>query len=76
MSLLEVSGLCAGYGRLQVLWDINLTVREGEIVAIIGPNGAGKTTLLKTIAGIVKPIKGTIKFNGMEIKKHHAMGDN
>ena len=68
MSLLEVSGLCAGYGRLQVLWDINLTVREGEIVAIIGPNGAGKTTLLKTIAGIVKPIKGTIKFNGMEIK--------
>jgi|FaiFalFF_MnMetaG_3_1042247.scaffolds.fasta_scaffold00599_3 branched-chain amino acid transport system ATP-binding protein len=68
MSLLEVSGLCAGYGRLQVLWDIDLTVKEGEVVAIIGPNGAGKTTLLKTIAGIVKPITGTIKFNGVEIK--------
>jgi branched-chain amino acid transport system ATP-binding protein len=68
LSLLEVSGLCAGYGRLQVLWDIDLTVKEGEVVAIIGPNGAGKTTLLKTIAGIVKPITGTIKFNGVEIK--------
>ncbi len=68
MSLLEVSGLCAGYGRLQVLWNIDLTVKEGEVVAIIGPNGAGKTTLLKTIAGIFKPITGTIKFNGVEVK--------
>jgi branched-chain amino acid transport system ATP-binding protein len=68
MSLLEVSGLCSGYGRLQVLWDIDLTVEEGEVVAIIGPNGAGKTTLLKTIAGIIKPISGTIRFNGEEIK--------
>jgi branched-chain amino acid transport system ATP-binding protein len=67
MSLLEVSGLCSGYGRLQVLWDIDLTVEEGEVVAIIGPNGAGKTTLLKTIAGIIKPISGTIRFNGEEI---------
>jgi len=68
MSLLEVSGLCSGYGRLQVLWDIDLTVKEGEVVAIIGPNGAGKTALLKTIAGIIKPISGTIRFNGEEIK--------
>jgi branched-chain amino acid transport system ATP-binding protein len=67
MSLLEVSGLCSGYGRLQVLWDIDLTVEEGEVVAIIGPNGAGKTTLLKTITGIIKPISGTIRFNGEEI---------
>jgi branched-chain amino acid transport system ATP-binding protein len=67
MSLLMVSGLCSGYGRLQVLWDIDLTVEEGEVVAIIGPNGAGKTTLLKTIAGIIKPISGTIRFNGEEI---------
>jgi branched-chain amino acid transport system ATP-binding protein len=67
MSLLKVSGLCSGYGRLQVLWDIDLTVEEGEVVAIIGPNGAGKTTLLKTITGIIKPISGTIRFNGEEI---------
>ncbi|MBA2324609.1 MAG: ATP-binding cassette domain-containing protein, partial [Pseudonocardiales bacterium] len=42
--MLEVSGLGAGYGAVQVLWDVDLTVNEGELVAIIGPNGAGKTT--------------------------------
>ncbi len=65
--MLQVNGLNAGYGEVQVLWDINLTVREGEIVSIIGANGAGKTTTLKSIMGLIIPFKGTISFNGDDI---------
>jgi len=45
--MLEIDGLSAGYGRVQVLWDLCLNVQEGEFVALIGANGAGKTTLLR-----------------------------
>lgn len=65
--MLEVKNLDAGYGFLQVLWDINIEVEEGEFVALVGPNGAGKSTLLKSIAGLVKPKQGTITFNGKPI---------
>ncbi|MBU0515873.1 MAG: ABC transporter ATP-binding protein [Proteobacteria bacterium] len=53
--MLEVKGLSAFYGDVQVLWDVGLEVREGEIVSVIGPNGAGKSTLLKAIMGLVRP---------------------
>jgi branched-chain amino acid transport system ATP-binding protein len=53
--LLELKSLDSGYGFLQVLWDVSLSVDEGEFVALIGPNGAGKSTTLKTIAGLVAP---------------------
>ena len=65
--MLEVKNLDAGYGFLQVLWDINIEVEEGEFVALVGPNGAGKSTLLKSIAGLVKPKQGAITFNGKPI---------
>lgn len=61
--MLEVKNLDAGYGFLQVLWDVSLTVAKGEFVALIGPNGAGKSTTLKAIAGLVSPQKGQIHFN-------------
>jgi branched-chain amino acid transport system ATP-binding protein len=52
--MLEVSGLSAGYGRVQVLWDVDLEVREREVVALVGPNGAGKTTLLRALSGMAQ----------------------
>jgi branched-chain amino acid transport system ATP-binding protein len=66
-SVLEVHGLNAGYGNLQVIWDVSLAVGEGEVVAILGPNGAGKTTLLKSIMGLVPPASGTVAFMGSAI---------
>lgn len=65
--MLEVKNLDAGYGFLQVLWDVNINVGEGEFVALVGPNGAGKSTLLKSIAGLVKPKNGEVLFNGRPI---------
>ncbi|ONH29471.1 ABC transporter ATP-binding protein [Pseudofrankia asymbiotica] len=61
---LEARGLSAGYGRVQVLRDVDLTVRPGEVVALLGPNGAGKTTLLRTLAGYLRPTGGEILLFG------------
>lgn len=60
--LLKVAGLRSHYGRIQALYDIELTVRAGQIVALVGANGAGKTTLLRAISG-VQPGSGTIEFD-------------
>ncbi|HEY1276419.1 MAG TPA: ABC transporter ATP-binding protein [Thermoleophilaceae bacterium] len=62
--MLEVEGLSAGYGPVEVLWDVDLEVGEGEIVALVGSNGAGKTTLLRTISGLIKPAAGEVRFEG------------
>jgi branched-chain amino acid transport system ATP-binding protein len=65
--MLEVEGLHAAYGRVEVLWDVGLTVGPGEIVALVGSNGAGKTTLLRAISGLLAPTKGTIAWKGQPI---------
>jgi branched-chain amino acid transport system ATP-binding protein len=65
--MLEVRGLQAGYGRVDVLWDVDLDVGDGEVVAIVGSNGAGKTTLLGAISGLVRTTAGSIGFNGSDI---------
>ncbi len=65
--MLELQGVCAGYGNSEVLHDVDLQVGEGEIVTIIGANGAGKSTLLRTISGIVRPTRGTVRFAGERI---------
>ena len=62
--MLEVSGLEAGYGRVQVLWGIDLEVGEGEVVALVGSNGAGKTTLLRAISGMIAPSGGDVRLDG------------
>lgn len=54
------------YGDAQALWDIDFSVREGDIFGIIGSNGAGKSTILKTIAGLVKPMSGQVRFSGFD----------
>jgi len=59
--LLAVERLAVAYGDVQVLWDVSLAVRKGELVTVIGANGAGKTTLLNTVAGLLKPIGGRIQ---------------
>ncbi len=66
-TLLKVSNIDVFYGSLQVLWDISLEIKAGEIVAIIGANGSGKSSLLNTISGMIRPAKGTVVFEGKEI---------
>ncbi|MDQ1492530.1 MAG: branched-chain amino acid transport system ATP-binding protein, partial [Actinomycetota bacterium] len=67
MALLEVTGLRAGYGRLPVIFGIELTVEEGEIVALLGLNGAGKTTTLRAISGMIPVMAGTVRFAGEDV---------
>ena len=64
---LEVKNLSSGYGPVNVLSDVSLSVRPGEILAVLGSNGAGKSTLAKTIEGLVKAKSGTISFKGNDI---------
>jgi len=66
-TLLKVSHIDVFHGSFQALWDISLTIKPGEIVAIIGANGSGKSTLLDTISGLVHPTKGSIEFEGKNI---------
>ncbi len=66
-NVLEIRNLYSGYGKLQVLFDINMDVKEGSITVVVGPNGAGKTTLLNTIAGLTTVYRGSIKYYGEEI---------
>lgn len=65
--MLEVRNLDAGYGRVPVLHDISLEVRPGEVVLVLGGNGAGKSTLLRSIAGFIKPTRGTVLLEGRDI---------
>ena len=67
MSLLELRGVDAFYGRVQALHGVDLEVDKGEIVALIGSNGAGKTTTLRTISGLMHPAHGTVTFDGADI---------
>jgi len=61
---LTVSNLQAGYGDVQVLWDVSLEVAAGELVCIIGTNGAGKTTLMRCLSGLIRPSAGVITVDG------------
>ncbi|HYT32123.1 MAG TPA: ATP-binding cassette domain-containing protein, partial [Thermoanaerobaculia bacterium] len=67
--LLEIKNLSSGYGEVQILWDVNLDVRKGEVVALIGANGAGKTTLLYTLSQLVKPRSGSIRFADIDLTR-------
>ena len=67
MNILETNGLYHDFGGLEVLFNVNLEVKEGERHALIGPNGAGKTTLFNVITGTYHPPKGKVYFKGREI---------
>jgi len=64
---LEVRGVESGYGKIQVLWGVDVTLQEGSMVAVLGPNGAGKTTLLRTIMGIIRAWRGSVMMYGLDI---------
>jgi branched-chain amino acid transport system ATP-binding protein len=67
--MLKVEGLRAGYGSINILWDLSFQVNEGEVVAILGSNGAGKTTMVRAVTGMVRPSAGSVSFNGEELAK-------
>ena len=67
--ILSVSGLHAGYGATEILRGIDLTVDEGEIVAVLGSNGAGKSTLNRALSGVLRPWRGTIRFTGAAMEQ-------
>jgi len=67
--LLEIEGLCAAYGDLQVLWDVSLDVQEREIIALLGANGAGKSTLLRCITGLNAIVRGRISLGGRDLSE-------
>ena len=67
--LLQAKGLAAWYGAAQILYDVNLEVKRGEVVALMGRNGAGKSTTLKTLIGMLAKRSGHINFLGTDISK-------
>ncbi|NMB09001.1 MAG: ABC transporter ATP-binding protein, partial [Tissierellia bacterium] len=66
---LETKDLSINYGEKSALRDVSIKIKKGEIVTIIGPNGSGKSTLLKALSRCIKPNKGKIALNGVDIVK-------
>ncbi len=71
-TLLEIEKLYVNYGGIQALEDINLTIREGEVVTLIGANGAGKTTTLRALSRLINPRSGRLVYNGKDITRCRA----
>ena len=67
--MLDVEGLGVAYGDAPALWDVSLTVAEGELVCVVGPNGSGKTTLINAIAGLLPARAGAVRFRGEELTR-------
>jgi branched-chain amino acid transport system ATP-binding protein len=67
--MLQIRKLNFAYGDLQVLWDVDLEVKQGEIVTVVGSNGAGKSTVLKNVSRLVRPTSGSITFEGHELNR-------
>ena len=67
--MLKVENLNAGYGPVNILWDVAFDMNDGEVVAILGSNGAGKTTMVRAITGMIRPTSGSVIFNGEELCK-------
>ena len=66
---LRIERLASGYGQAQILFEVSLTVRPGEVVVLLGRNGAGKSTTLKTIMGLIRPRAGEVWFDGVRVDR-------
>jgi len=69
MATLQIRKLSFSYGDLQVLWDVDLDVKDGEIVTVLGANGAGKSTILRNVSRLVRPNAGSITLDGAELTR-------
>lgn len=69
MALLKVDKLASGYGGVQILWGVSMSLAKGQLTTLVGSNGVGKTTLLRTIMGLVRPGEGTVTFAGQNITR-------
>ena len=67
--MLELEEIEVYYGDLQALWGVSLSIREGEMVTMIGANGSGKSTVLKTIIGWLRPARGNVRFQGLNLNE-------
>lgn len=65
--MLEISDLATSYGKIEALRGVSLQARSGEVTCLLGPNGAGKSTLMLTLAGILRPQRGSVRFEGREL---------
>jgi len=65
--MLEINDVATAYGKIEALKGVSLQAKEGQVTCLLGPNGAGKTTLMMTLSGILKPKRGSIKFEGEEL---------
>jgi branched-chain amino acid transport system ATP-binding protein len=65
--MLEISQLATSYGKIEALRGVSLSAKAGEVTCLLGPNGAGKSTLMLTLSGILKPQRGSVKFEGEEL---------
>ncbi|MBQ6343590.1 MAG: ATP-binding cassette domain-containing protein [Anaerolineaceae bacterium] len=70
--MLKVEKLRAGYGAINILWDLDFEINEGEIVAFLGSNGAGKTTTVRAVTGLIKPSAGSVNFNGTDLARKNS----
>ncbi len=68
-AVLELCSVSTRYGQVRVLWDVSLTVGDGELVCLLGPNAAGKSTTMKTILGLDHPFEGEVRFQGEPIQR-------
>lgn len=67
MAILEIKDVTSGYGEVQILWNVNLSLDQGLLTSLVGGNGVGKTTLLRTVMGLNRPWGGTIWFEGQNV---------
>ncbi len=67
MNLLEINDIASGYEGLQILWGVNLRLKQGKLTTLVGSNGVGKTTLLSTVMGLLRPWQGTVTFAGQDV---------
>jgi branched-chain amino acid transport system ATP-binding protein len=71
-TVLSVEGLQAGYGRKQVVFDVNMHVDQGEVVTVLGHNGSGKSTTIRTVLGLIPPLGGRIVYRGQDVTRHSS----